>query len=50
MLHGLCSGNLEDLFARKGWDFHQELLEGYGGPVVKLHGLAGVSLNLCDRV
>lgn len=34
-------GNIEQVFANDGWDFQRELMSY--GPVVKFHGLLGVS-------
>jgi len=36
----LWKGNLHQIFNRRGWDFHRELVEKYG-KVVKVHGLFG---------
>ena len=35
-------GNLGQLLDTQGWDFHNEIAAKYG-PVVKIHGLFGVS-------
>ena len=41
----LVSGNLEQLFDRDAWGFHDELAQQYG-PIVKLNAVLGVSSSL----
>ncbi len=36
------SGNLQQLFDRDAWDFHDEVAQDYGS-VVKIHAVLGVS-------
>lgn len=35
-------GNLGQLYATNGWNYHRDIVEKYGG-AVRIHGLLGVS-------
>lgn len=36
------AGNLGQLYATNGWNYHRNIVEKYGG-AVRIHGLLGVS-------